>query len=226
MKNSLEEPVAFEQPLFNLRSRVYAVMACLAYSANSRQRIADQHVDDAGAAVAGGDQHRARRLLADFADDLRFVSAGCGSDALRAASAYSGSHHRQKLAFVGDVQRIQSQQFASAADRVAHGNLSSKRTCPAAIARQFVQRCRHAAARRIAHPADARARRLDQRLHQRQHGAGIGAQVGLQFQFAARQQNRDAVIADRAGEQHLVAGRAPNADQRSRREAGGRCRRS
>jgi phosphoheptose isomerase len=75
----------------------------------------------------------------------------------------------------------------------------------AAIMRQFVQRGGNSAARRIAHPVNARTHRYGQRLYQRQHGARIGTQIRLQIQLAARQQNGDAVVADRAGEQDLVA---------------------
>ena len=88
----------------------------------------------------------------------------------------------------------------------------------AAIAREFVERGGHAAARGIAHPANAGRRRGRQRFHQRQHGARIGAQVGFEIQFAARQQNRDAVIADRPGEQHFVAG--PHGSRRRCRRPG------
>ena len=94
----------------------------------------------------------------------------------------------------------------------------------AAIARQFVERSGDAAARRIAHPANAAADGVRQRLHQRKHGARIGAEVRFQIEFAARQQDGDAVIADGAGEQNLVAG----PDRRGARGCtpgiGGRCR--
>ena len=74
-----------------------------------------------------------------------------------------------------------------------------------AVARQFVQRGRHAAAGRIAHPAHARTGSANQGFDQRQHGARVGTQVGFEIELAARQQDGDAVIADRAGEQDLVA---------------------
>ena len=38
------------------------------------------------------------------------------------------------------------------------------------------------------------------------YGARVGAEIGLEIQVAARQQDGDAVIADRPGEQDLVAG--------------------
>ena len=61
---------------------------------------------------------------------------------------------------------------------------------------------------------DSGAHRVRQRLHQGQHGTGVGAEVRLQIEFTARQQNRDAVVADGPGKQDLVA-----AADRSRRDA-------
>ncbi len=76
----------------------------------------------------------------------------------------------------------------------------------AAIARQFVERRGDAAARGIAHPANAGASGRYQRFDQRKHRARVGPKIGFEIEFAARQQNRDAVIADGTGEQDLVAG--------------------
>ena len=87
------------------------------------------------------------------------------------------------------------------------GICSSNSTIPMpAVAGQFVERSGHAAARGIAHPADARTCCAHQRFDERKHRARVGAQVRLKIEFSARQQNRDAVIADRSGEQNLIAG--------------------
>ena len=189
-------------------------MGILAFSTNSRQRIADQHIDDTTATVEGGYENRTRRLLADFADDLRFSSARCQAQSIDGGIGVLGRNHGQELALVRNVQRIEAQQFTSAAHRVAHGNLILKKNhSQSTIARQFVQRCRRAATSGIAHPTDSRASRPNQSLDQRQHGAGIGAKVGFKIEFAARQQNRDAVIANGPGEQNPVAQPAPIADQ-------------
>jgi len=47
---------------------------------------------------------------------------------------------------------------------------------------------------------------MSQNLYQRENGTGIRPQVRLEIEFSPRQKNCDAMIADRAGEQHLVAG--------------------
>ena len=63
------------------------------------------------------------------------------------------------------------------------------------------------------------------RPHQWQHGARIGRRSGFQIQFAAGQQNGDAVVADGAGEQNLVAGPYGPGDistPRSAADSGGR----
>ena len=52
---------------------------------------------------------------------------------------------------------------------------------------------------------NARAHCVRQRFHQRQHRTRIRAEVRVQIQFAARQQNRDAVIADGTRKKNLVA---------------------
>ena len=44
---------------------------------NSWQGIAHQHVNNTAAAIESGNQHRARGLLADFADQLSLTAAGC-----------------------------------------------------------------------------------------------------------------------------------------------------
>ena len=46
---------------------------------------------------------------------------------------------------------------------------------------------------------------MNQSFDQRQHGARIGTKIGFEIEFAARQQDGDAMIADRAGKQNLVA---------------------
>ena len=118
-----------------------------------------------------------------------------------------GRDDREELAFVGDVQRIESQQLAGAAHGIAHRNLLfEKHDAQAAIASQFVQRGGDTAARGIAHPANAGPSGDGQRLHQRQNGTRVGAEIGFEIEFSARQQDGDAVIADRSGEQNLVAG--------------------
>src|SRR5215472_6523786 len=95
-----------------------------------------------------------------------------------------------------------------------------------AVSRQLVERGSYAAARGIAHPADASTRGICQRLHERQHGTGIGAEIRFEFEFAAREHYGDAVVADRPGEQELVTWLDGSCGDRNagKQSANSRCR--
>ena len=81
-KEFFDDLVAREQALFDLRCKCAAYRRRRPYTSNqyfltnARQGIADQHIHDPAAAVTRGDQNRARRLFAHFADHLRFLAAG------------------------------------------------------------------------------------------------------------------------------------------------------
>ncbi len=76
----------------------------------------------------------------------------------RAASAYSGAMTKHELAFVRDMKRIETEQLACAAHRIANRYAFFKQQhAQFAIARQLIQRCGNSAARGIAHPANAGA---------------------------------------------------------------------
>ncbi len=205
-KNCSKNSIAFEQALFDL-GREFASRFASHASADARQGIADQHVDDPAAAVAGGHQHRACRLLANFSDDAGFLAAGSLRATHRAPHQRSreppppetGLHWRCATGRARAIRRRRALRHAPATGLPADD-------CQAAIARQFVQRRGDAAARRITHPANPGRRGREQGLDQRKHGASVGAQVGFEVEIPARQQNRDSVIADRAGKQHFVAG--------------------
>ena len=125
------------------------------------------------------------------------------------------------------MQRIQPQQFTRAAHLIAHRDLFFEKSDPQpAIARQFIERGGDAAARRIAHPANARACFSGKRFDQRQHTARIRTEVGFKIEIAARQQNGDAVVANRPGQQNLVARAERCAHRCSDWESDVRCRRS
>ena len=64
----------------------------------------------------------------------------------------------KKLAFVGDMKRIEAEQFACSADCVANGDRFFKDVNPqGAIASQFVERSGNTSASRVTHPTDAGA---------------------------------------------------------------------
>ena len=136
----------------------------------------------------------------------RALAAGTTVQSRERSVGQIRSDHREELSFIGDVQRIQAQQLACAADFVAHRNpVFGEQNPETAIARQFIQRRRGAPARRIAHPANARPGGRGHRFNQRQDGTRVRPQIGFEIQFIARQKNGDPVIADGSGKQNLIA---------------------
>jgi hypothetical protein len=81
--------------------------------ADARQRIADEHVDEARATVGRRDENGGRRLLADFADDSRFPASGGGTQGFERRIGLIGGYHGEKLTFVRNVERIEAQKLAS-----------------------------------------------------------------------------------------------------------------
>ena len=62
------------------RDCCHALFQINPFLTNARQRIADQHIHDPAAAITRGDQNRAGRLFAHFANHLRiFAARGPGS---------------------------------------------------------------------------------------------------------------------------------------------------
>ena len=128
-------------------------------------------------------------------------------NAFRGSSAYSGATTARNWPSLAMCKRIEAQQFASAANGVANRNFFFEdMDAQPAVARQFIQRCGNAAAGGVAHPANAGSGLSGHGLNQGKYRTRVGAQICFEVQFAARQQDGDAVIADRAGKQNLVAG--------------------
>ena len=71
-------------------------------------------------------------------------------------------------------------------------------------ARDLVRDAREAAARRIAHAADARARG-EHGARERDERRGVALEPGLELEALAHRQDRDPVIADRARHEHAIA---------------------
>ena len=142
---------------------------------------------------------RSPRLFANLADDRGFVPAWRVSRERRAPlSAYSGATTARNWPSFAMCKRIEAEQFACAAHRIAHRNPLFEEHDPRPQSRASSFRSGHSAARGIAHPANARACRTRHRFDQRKHRARIGTDLAFEIEFAAREQNRDAVIADRA----------------------------
>lgn len=174
--------------------------------ANSRQGVADEHIYDSTATVKGCHENRAGGLFTNFADDLRFTSAGRETQGVDGGVGIIGRDDGEELAFIGDVQGIEAEQLAGATDSIAHRDLIFKKDhAETAVARQFVERGRGAATSWIAHPADARTSGANESFDERKHGASVRAKIGFEIEFAAREQDGNAVIADRAREKNPIA---------------------
>src|ERR1700733_8432763 len=107
--------------------------SCLA---NSRQGITDEHIYDSTSSVEGSHQHCTCRLFANFPDHLRFASAGRETQGVDRSIGVLRGDDRQELAFISNMQRIEPEQLARAADGIAHRNLVLKKThAQSAIAR-------------------------------------------------------------------------------------------
>ena len=72
------------------------------------QRIADQHIHNPAAAVARRHQNRAGRLFAHFADYLGILAARGQAQGVEGSVRVFRRHHREELAFIRNVQRVQS----------------------------------------------------------------------------------------------------------------------
>ena len=130
--------------------------------------------------------------------------------------------HCEKLSFVRNVQWVETEQFASAANGIAHGNrFFDEHDSKSAVAGQFIQRSGHATARRVAHPANAGPSRICQGFDQREDRASVGTKIGFEIKFAARQKNRDAMIADADRREEFCRRREPISDRSSVPAAGG-----
>jgi hypothetical protein len=91
----------------------------------------------------------------DFADDRRFAPSGCARIAARTRPASAGDD-REQLAFVGDVKRIEPENFARAFDFLANRDARFVEQHADARAAWAIsrQRAGDAAARRVAQDVD------------------------------------------------------------------------
>ena len=107
-----------------------------ARSADPRQRVADEHVDDAGAAEGRAQHDDAFGLGGDLADRApRRRRADARAWRASAASASSAGDDGHDLALVGDVERVDAEQVARAVDRREHGQRRLRRARPRARCR-------------------------------------------------------------------------------------------
>src|SRR5271165_1179836 len=190
----------------SIRSVRLQAVFIAAFLTDARQRIADKHVYDPAAAISRGYQYGAGRFGSNLANDDRILSAFRPIQHVQSGVSVFRRNHGEKLTFVGNVQWVQAQQFARAANLVAHWNLFLRQhDAQAAVAGKLIERRGDASAGGIAHPANSRSGFFDHSFDQRQDAARVGRQVGFKVEFAAREEDGDAVVPNRSREDNFVA---------------------
>src|ERR1017187_10323818 len=165
-----------------------------------------EHIDDSGGAEGGCHDDHGRVLVGHRADDGRFPAEGVMAHGGEDGASGFGGHDSDEFAFVGDIERVEAQQFAGAADHFADpdGGLGEFHTDPGKGG-DFVEGAREAAARGVAHAADG-GRGGEHVAHQGVQGGGIAFDGSVEADVLAFGEDGNAVIAEGAGEQHEVAG--------------------
>ena len=115
---------------------------------------------------------------------------------------------RDELALVRDVERVDAEDLAGADDlRPERQRGLLERDGERRSRGELVQRRRQAAARRVAQPAQ-RLAELEQRRGELVHRRRVALELDLERELAAGDHHRHAVVAERARDEHPVAGRA------------------
>jgi hypothetical protein len=111
-----QDLVSRQKALLNLRGELtlgsHLFSCCLlaaAHSANSRQGIADEHVNDSAAAIKSGNEYGAGGLFSNFADEARFFAARRFLQRLERGVRQLRRNDGDKLSFIRDMQRIETQ---------------------------------------------------------------------------------------------------------------------
>src|SRR5271166_6489313 len=87
-------------------------------SADSRQLIAGEHVDDALAAERCLHRYHAGRFARDLADDGCIAAGGLGPHRRQHPVRIGGRHDRDELSLVGEVERVEPEDLADATHRL------------------------------------------------------------------------------------------------------------
>ena len=116
---------------------------------------------------------------------------------------------RDQLAFVGDVQRIESKELARCVDLRLHGNgRLADQHADIRLPRKFVQRGAQPAAGGVAQAADGR-HGLEHFRHEAVQRCGVRLDRGLEAQVLAQRHDGHAMVADRARHEDRVARSRP-----------------
>ena len=226
-KNCFANAIAVEEALGNAAASAVGLSSCSIASSSSRSSAGDRPPACLRCVCRRKAWKRAPRRPAAARTSPMIRAPLAARRPLQGVERRIGilrRYHREKLPLVGDVQRIQPQQLACAADCVAHRN---------AVFEQKHRRARNRA--RIRSSAVATPPRVGSRIHRTagrrrrghgldhlEHRARIGAQIGFQVELAARQQDGDSVVADGPRKQDRRRRAARNAPRTGLREWGGR----
>src|SRR3712207_4568916 len=151
-------------------------------STDPRQWVTDQHVYHAGAAELGVHYDHPCGLLADLTDDLGLLAALDATQRLQGGLCGFGSDDGEQLAFVGDVERVYTQDLACPVHDVPDRKpLLPERDPISRVAGELVQDRPYPAARGVAHEAQPRPRSILERSDQRSEWPGVRKHLGLEL---------------------------------------------
>src|SRR5664279_1895935 len=175
-------------------------------SADARQLLAGEPVDHALAADARRHAHETRRVGDHFADHHGVAAEWMAAKDAEQTRGVFCRHDCDKLALVGDVQGIETEQFTGPENfrQDRYGGFVEPHPHGGLVA-DLVERRRQTAAGRIAQYADGRHGGHhvgDQAVERR----GIRHDGGFEFEAGPVRHDGDAVIAHAAGDQDCIAG--------------------
>src|SRR3990170_3437189 len=149
-------------------------------SADARQRVADQHVDDPRPAERRVEYDEALRLVADLADECRVGAERVRAQGREGGTGRLGGDDGDQPALAGDVERIDAENLAGRGDRGTHGErLLGERNGEASLGGELVERGREPAAGRVTHPAQTVAEG-DERRGELVDGRRVAREVDLE----------------------------------------------
>src|SRR5450759_3089640 len=124
-------------------------------SANPRELVAGEHVDDSGGAEGGLHGNHGGMPAGHRADDGGVAAQRVVAHGVEHGADDLGGHDGDEFAFVGDIERVEAEEFAGAADHFADGDGGLVEfDADFSEGGDFVDGAGQTAARGIAHAAD------------------------------------------------------------------------
>ena len=192
-----------------------------ALSADPRQRVPDEHVDDPAAAEGSVKEDKSRRFRLNLADDRGVDAKRMAAETRQCIVRRLGRHDGDELPLVRDVERIDPEDLGAPATsgRTGIACSSSLTASPVVAASSFIA---------VASPP-----RVGSRIHrscgpspasddgQPVQRRGVALEGALELEVAAGDEHGETVVADRSREEDAVArpagGRRSPAAARRRR---------